>query len=792
MELKNINSALYIVNCLSISGNDMYTKKNIFTIQLLMVIILLFNNISGQSLHERKSYPIPPNAFIDKFVKDNGIDLEKLASQPVLKKTSSFGFTVGSTHSWYSIDMSPNGSSTTYTVYSHCRKVGKHCYVFVEDSLWLNGKTTQVTQAAVDSVENAWDNKTPANANKGIYQTDVDTFGNPPNRDGDSLIVILILNIKDGYNGTGGYVAGYFYSGFETSYNNAEILFIDANPQNLNTPDGLNQGMSTTAHEFQHMIEYNYNGGSQITFFNEGCSVIAEYINGYSLYDQFYYNNETNHYLLDWRTNDNVHVLYDYSRAARFFLYLKEQFFDANKSFFKNLVTSGVIGVSGLDQALSTVSATRRFSNIIPDWLTANYLNDISLDPKWGYKYSGLTKVASNIQLLPNNPFTTSNVYPLAAQYVSFINGQNLAVNFSGITNNSVLVRELNISPGPKNVIDGSTVSNAFSIPNAGTGAALNNNVTFMIYDDNTNENGSILSNFSYTSTGITGNQPFQLMYDQTEPAAAEYPQLVGSDSVAVVFDGVNIAGAKLDSIRVALRQAGSLSGNIYRYSGSSSPTPIGKKLTPNPITATSNIAVRPPSNYPVPWNNWVKVDLTSLNIDATTGFVVSYGMNGLYVANDPLGNRIMITEKPGTSAFHSYEKLKNARNGLASNQWHDAVDISNDVVLIYLIRAYVSFNSTGVQQTVELMPATFKLEQNYPNPFNPTTTINYSVANSGFVKIKVYDVLGKEVATLVNENKPAGNYKIEFNASRLVSGVYFYRIFAENFVETKKMILMK
>ena len=769
----------------------MFLKKYMTILLLMLIGVILINNkVKGQTERERKSYPIPPNSFLEKYYKEVGIDLTKPASQPVLQKTSSWNFIVGSTHNWTAINESNPNQITSETVHSTCRKVGTHCYIFVEDSIWANGR---VNQNAIDSVENAWDFKTPANPNMGIYQTDVITFGNPPNVDNDSLIVILILNILDGYNGTGGYIAGYFDPSNESGSNKAEILFIDANPQDLNSSSGLQDAMSTTAHEFQHMIEYNYNSGNQLTFFNEGCSVIAEYINGYPLYDQYYYNNETNHYLLDWRTNDNVHVLYDYSRAARFFLYLKEQFFDANKTFFRNFVTSGVIGVTGLDKALSTVSTTRRFSNIVPDWLTANYLNNTTIDPKWGYKYPGLAKVASNIQFVPNVSLTTDKVYALAAQYVTFINGQNLAVNFSGITNSNVLVRELNVSPGPKGIVDGLTVSNVFSIPNAGTGNTLNNNVTFMIYDGNTNESGTTQSGYSYTSSGNTGNRPYQLMYDQTEPVAAEYPTLTGGDSIAVVFDGVNIAGAKLDSIRVALRQAGSLSGNVYRYSGSSSPTPIGKKLTTNPITATSTIFPRPSSNYPVPWNNWVKVDLTSYNIDATTGFVVSIGMNGNYNANDPLGNRIMITEKPGTSAFHSYEKLQNARNGLASNQWHDATDIANDVVLVYLIRAYVSFpGTTGVKQVVELTPATYKLEQNYPNPFNPTTMINYSVAKAGFVKIKVYDVLGREVATLVNENKPVGNYSIQFNASKLVSGIYFYRIDTDNFVQTKKMILMK
>ncbi|MHB1688059.1 MAG: T9SS type A sorting domain-containing protein [Ignavibacteriaceae bacterium] len=83
-------------------------------------------------------------------------------------------------------------------------------------------------------------------------------------------------------------------------------------------------------------------------------------------------------------------------------------------------------------------------------------------------------------------------------------------------------------------------------------------------------------------------------------------------------------------------------------------------------------------------------------------------------------------------------------------------------------------------------------MEQNYPNPFNPATTISYSIPVRNFVTLKVYDLFGKEVATLVNEEKNAGNYKIEFNGNKLSSGVYFYRIQTGNFAETKKLILLK
>jgi photosystem II stability/assembly factor-like uncharacterized protein len=98
----------------------------------------------------------------------------------------------------------------------------------------------------------------------------------------------------------------------------------------------------------------------------------------------------------------------------------------------------------------------------------------------------------------------------------------------------------------------------------------------------------------------------------------------------------------------------------------------------------------------------------------------------------------------------------------------------------------------TAVKSRTDIVPATYSLQQNYPNPFNPTTTINYSVPKSGLVKIKVYDLLGREVASLVNENKPVGNYSIEFNAGKLTSGIYFYRMESGSFSHTKKLLLVK
>jgi hypothetical protein len=88
--------------------------------------------------------------------------------------------------------------------------------------------------------------------------------------------------------------------------------------------------------------------------------------------------------------------------------------------------------------------------------------------------------------------------------------------------------------------------------------------------------------------------------------------------------------------------------------------------------------------------------------------------------------------------------------------------------------------------------PEGFFLSQNFPNPFNPSTTISYQIPEPGFVSLKVFDVLGNEIATLVNEEKPAGNYEFNFDGTQLTSGIYFYRIVWDNFSETKKMSLIK
>jgi hypothetical protein len=116
----------------------------------------------------------------------------------------------------------------------------------------------------------------------------------------------------------------------------------------------------------------------------------------------------------------------------------------------------------------------------------------------------------------------------------------------------------------------------------------------------------------------------------------------------------------------------------------------------------------------------------------------------------------------------------------------------------LLLITSFMLLSSLLFAQESDIStPKDFYLEQNYPNPFNPSTTIRFSIPSVGAyrntpVLLKIYNVLGNEIATIVNEELPVGNYNVEYDASNLPSGIYFYTLTTNDFSETKKMTLVK
>jgi hypothetical protein len=119
-----------------------------------------------------------------------------------------------------------------------------------------------------------------------------------------------------------------------------------------------------------------------------------------------------------------------------------------------------------------------------------------------------------------------------------------------------------------------------------------------------------------------------------------------------------------------------------------------------------------------------------------------------------------------------------------------DINDISRPQGNEFDIGAYEYFEPSGTKD--RKISLRFSLNQNYPNPFNPATKIRYVVGNLEFVTLKVFDIMGREITILVNEQRPAGEYEINFNASGLAGGVYFYKLQAGSYSSAKKLVLVK
>jgi hypothetical protein len=166
------------------------------------------------------------------------------------------------------------------------------------------------------------------------------------------------------------------------------------------------------------------------------------------------------------------------------------------------------------------------------------------------------------------------------------------------------------------------------------------------------------------------------------------------------------------------------------------------------------------------------------------------------------IGNHLQIREVSGGSGCSSEDMLwqhfglgflAGSNTSTADSVIVDWNDGYREFMTNVPINQQISFNGTvGINQNQQIIPKEFQLMQNYPNPFNPATTIEYALIKNTKVKISIYDILGRQIKTLINDFEVAGYHSINFNASNLSSGIYFYKIETDQFTNTKKMILSK
>lgn len=310
----------------------------------------------------------------------------------------------------------------------------------------------------------------------------------------------------------------------------------------------------------------------------------------------------------------------------------------------------------------------------------------------------------------------------------------------------------------------------------------------------------------SDTSTGITQDVRIYAPASTWGPSHVEIP-LRTIDLPNGIYKGIAVSP---DGANIFISDFGN--GRVLKYTGS-----VGAGYTQSTtfnfslgardtIPATPNLSrARPIGLTYLSPNN-----ILAVACDTLFGGSASYTYGRIYFVNPNTGALIsadtslsIINTAAWNFAVTGTYNNRTCAHGTASG-YASTYDVKFDENKNLYTQSYYGwtvdkwrYNGTlptisSVENIGGTLPETFVLKQNYPNPFNPTTNIEFSLSGSAFVSLKVFDILGKEVATLVNEEQSAGNYKVPFDASNLPSGTYFYTMRSGNFSQTKKLIVVK
>jgi hypothetical protein len=665
-------------------------------------------------------------------------------------------------------------------------------------------KNSHITDAEVQALLKGLEISTPRaskDSTKGIIKIDSQFLGSAPNINssgvkgaGNGRVLFLVCDIKDSFNppADNNYIAGYFSANDQQvgnlGSNKQDMLYIDSYPGiYYGDLTDVQDALQTMAHEYQHLVHFNYDPQEQ-TFVNEGFSMYAEILCGYGISDLTDYLTNTNVSLFNW-TQQNA----DYARAQLWTLYLVEQGGDGVAG---KIIQSASHGIAGINQGFTDVGSPLRFDDLLNSWAIANYLNDRTVDARYGYKY-GFDDRSSPIYTHsnPNQSVGYTYISTLSARYVLFLSADLLNVTFAASP--GVLVKAIEIGGSGGSQVVNVPVGSQFGV------SVFTPKVIFVII--NTNQSGGTGS-FSYSSSGVQRETFEEIAYDDGTPR--------------VVFQNVNFltnpgAGRgwavkfRPSSAQNRLATARFLVSFDQEFSGSLIPQDAPKRFllhvwrAQNENTPGTDI-IPPVLVTSHRWDytgNFLDVDLTSYAQQLTDlqspiflGFIeddqypTAVGMN-----NKTSGNYTYLYGAGGNPLWYAMSLLSIGSPPVSLVGWNG------------MIRAVFAYRTTtGVEEHVETTPENFELSQNYPNPFNPVTTVNYSLRLPSYVSLRVYDMLGREVKTLMNDRQPAGRHEVLWNGTNdagvnLASGVYLYRMVASpadgkggDFVDTKRLIMLK
>jgi len=347
---------------------------------------------------------------------------------------------VGDSMEFWAVDVKKN---EYYRLWAELRGIGSLVMIWVEkDQLTADQVTDDVVQAVINNMEA----QTPAQSvdpNKGILEIIHEYYGNEPDRDGDKLTDILLLDVRDNYSEPNNltYIAGFFNPSdqldtkINPNSNMRDLLYLDTFPSVK-----YDKVYVTAAHELQHLVHYNYDIDEHNTI-NEGASQLSQIITGFEWDNPAPFFEDPSRSLLAWASASDPVVHVDYAKAQMLMLYLFEQF---GKDFLTTLVQDERNDVTALDAVLPAYAGGLTFADVIHNWFIANYINDTAVDAQYGYNYPQAKSYhAEEKMIVSEYPMTinSQSIERYAAEYIKLRNGQGIKVDYTSGTVTSLALK---------------------------------------------------------------------------------------------------------------------------------------------------------------------------------------------------------------------------------------------------------------------------------------------------------------------------------------------------------------
>ncbi|MDE2996634.1 MAG: T9SS type A sorting domain-containing protein, partial [Bacteroidota bacterium] len=659
------------------------------------------------------------------------------------------------------------------------------------------------------------------NPNKGIIEINEEVFGPPSDIDGNGQVEVLVHDIKDQYNpnaGGGLYTSGYYSPSDLTNANKADIIHLDTMPTMFSANGDRKSSdliLQTLAHEYQHLIFAVVNGAGDLTFIDEGLAEWAEVVNGYTPRAISYLSDagELARSMFDWRETGGYGGPNgeDYQRGGLFHHYLAERLSIPIIGSIAQSTGSGVgnyfriLSDNGLDSSL--------LRDLVQGYHVANLINDQSLSPTYGYdspfrsniRASGYATIDGKL----NSSSTTSgDLYPGAVRYLRWSQVGTFSIDISSTSGADHMMPVLIMVPsfGPMERVFPDVSGEPLTLDGNYEDVYLI--LPHVDLDEPLPTPGSAGERFNVEASWQTfqGTSQFQTTtYDNGQAATTDSGLIIGYGiggsldvSTGIDTEWANVVqvpdGAALSSVDVSMLFFSDLSGVTTTSTVKDFTLKIYSDNAGEPGDLILSKEVTYSGGLNIPQLEFQTIDLSG-DID-----VLQYHQGRVYVSLANAGTDdnyvFIVLAESEVSETPSFLYTQFSNSGLGWAGFDEVQDGSGGSVFdgyVVPIRATVNLIAGATDtEDIDVLPRDLVLEQNYPNPFNPSTQIRFQLPSSSPVTLQVFDLLGRNVATLVDGPMSAGTHEFTFDASSLPSGLYLYTVSTPTQRQTRTMTLIK